>query len=82
MIKVKLEALDNKPITPRTGKCSVMAEIFHLPKEGNMLIFGYVDEDCESPGVRMATDGIEQIGNEIKFYDNAKRPFMITLLEK
>lgn len=80
LIKVKLESLDGKVITARTGKTSVMAETPRLPVEGKSQIFLYLDEDCDSPGISIATDGIEQIGNEIKFYDLHKRPFKITLL--
>lgn len=80
MIKVKLEALDNEVITPRTGKTSVIAETKELPHEGGYHFFFYLDEDCESPGVAIATDNVEQLNNEVKFYDDKKRPFKITIL--
>lgn len=81
MIKVKLEALDGKPITERTGKSTVNAETQSYPVEGGYHYFFYVNEDCESPGVAIATDGIETLGKEAKFYDHTKRPFKITYLE-
>lgn len=81
MIKVKLESLDKNVITPRTGKNCVQAETSRLPVEGQRQSFFYFNEDCESPGVSMMTECIERIGNEIKFYDNEKRPFMITILD-
>lgn len=80
MIKVKLEALDNNVITPRTGKTSVIAQTQALPIEGGYQFFFYLDEDCESPGVAIATDGVEKLDNEVKFYDEKKRPFKITIL--
>ena len=80
MIKVKLESLDGKDITPRTGNTSMMAETPALPVEGRSQIFLYLDDNCDSPGIHIATTGIERIGNEIKFYDFHKRPFMITIL--
>ena len=79
MIKVLLEALDEKVITPRTGKSKVLAETSRLPIEGEVQEFYYL-EKCESPGARIATDGIEKMDNEIKFFDDAKRPFKITIL--
>lgn len=80
MIKVTLEALDHKSITPRTGKSKVNAETNHLPIEGRNQIFFYVNETCESPGISIYTQGIERLGNEIKFYDNDRRPFKMTIL--
>ena len=80
IIKVKLESLDGQVITPRTGKTSVLAELIYLPHEGQTITCMYLDEDCESPGVRMETNGIEQYGSEIKFYDYDRRPFKLTLI--
>lgn len=80
MLKVKLEALDNKVITPRTGKTLVIGEIPYLPQEGRRLTCLYLNEDCESPGVNIETNGIERIGDQIKFYDYEQRPFKITLI--
>lgn len=80
LIKVELESLDGKVITTRTGKTKVVAEATHLPIEGMKQSFIYVNEDCESPGVHIETNGIEQIGNEIKFFDYEKRPFKIKIL--
>lgn len=80
LINVELQALDNNPITPRTGKGKVTAQMTHLPIEGNQQNFIYVNEDCESPGVRIETNGIERLGNELKFYDYENRAFKITLL--
>ncbi len=77
--EVELEALDGNPITKRTGKAKVSAETNRLPIEGAVQIFIYKNETCDSPGVQIATDGIERIGNEIKFFDDAKRPFKITI---
>lgn len=77
-----LQALDGNPITPRTGKASVIATTDRLPIEGELQIFMYDEkEGCESPGVRVATDRIERIGNQIKFCDDKNRPFKITILE-
>lgn len=81
LIKVELEALDGKAITPRTGKTKVMAQTTHLPVEGMRQSFIYVNEDCESPGVYIETNGIEQLNNEIKFFDYEKRPFKVTILK-
>lgn len=80
LIKVELEALDNKVITPRTGKTKVIAEIIHLPIEGKLLSFIYLNEKCESPGVIIETNSVERIGDEIKFFDYEKRPFKIKIL--
>lgn len=80
MRKVKLEALDNLPITPKTGKSSVIGELPRLPVEGQKIICFYLDDECESPGVSIETNCVEQINNEIKFFDYAKRPFKITLI--
>lgn len=79
MIKVKLEALDGYDITPRTGKSIVEAQTASLPQEGGYQIFLYT-EKCDSPGVAIATDGVERLGNEIKFFDFNKRAFKITIL--
>jgi hypothetical protein len=79
-IKIVMEALDSNPITPRTGKAKVKAEIPSFPEEGKKLFCFYRDEDCESPGVHIETNGIEQMGNEIKFYNYEKRAFKITLV--
>lgn len=80
MISCELEALDGKPITPRTGKALVKAETMHLPVEKGISIFIYDNETCESPGVHIATDNLENIGNEYRFFDDAKRPFRMTIL--
>jgi hypothetical protein len=81
-MRVKLEALDNQVITPRTGKSVVIAHTESLPKEGGWHMFLYDEsEACESPGVFIATDGVETLGREMKFYDHDKRPFKITLLD-
>lgn len=82
MYLVELEALDGNPITPRTGKNKVMAKTVKLPTEGDVLMLFYIDEDCESPGVRIATDCIDQIEDEYKFFDDSKRPFKIKLIKK
>lgn len=81
MIKVKLESLDDKFITPRTGKYAVYGEIQHEPIEGKKLVCLYVNEDCESPGVFMETNNVERIGSEIRFFDFDNRPFKITILD-
>lgn len=82
MIKVILESLDGNSITPRTGKTKVSASTEKLPSNGDCQIFLYdAEEECESPGVRIATDGLEKLGNEYKFYDDAKRPFKVTILD-
>ena len=80
-MRVKLESLDNKPITERTGKTSVIAETNRLPVERKIQTFMYENEDCESPGVSIQTNGIEIISNQIKFFDHSRRPFMITILD-
>lgn len=81
MIKVILEALDNNPITPRTGKAKVQGECDHLPIEGKPMIVMYdSSENTESPGVRIHTDNVEQIENVIRFYDDARRAFKLTIL--
>ena len=82
MIIVELESLDNKVITPRTGKTKVIAETTHLPIEGKRQSFIYLNEDCESPGVYIETNGIEQMGNEIKFFDYEKRPFKLKVMNR
>lgn len=79
-IIVELEALDKKPITERTGAFRIKATTDKIPQEGGYQFFFYVDK-VDSPGVAIATDGIERIGNEIKFFDLTKRPFKMTILK-
>ena len=81
MIKVELEALDEKPITPKTGKTKVTAVIDHFPIQGQKQLFLYTDESCESYGVRIETNNIERIGQEIKFFDYRNRPFKIKIIK-
>ena len=79
MIKVTLEALDGSPITPRTEKSKVNAQYIHELKEGNYHAFYYDNEDCPSPGVCIYIKGLEQLGNEYKFYDYDNRIFKVTI---
>lgn len=81
-VKARLEALDGKVITLRTGKSTVMVETLYPLIEGGYRSFMYDNENCESPGVYIVTDGIEQIGNEIKFYDMNRRAFKLTIVEE
>lgn len=80
MIQVYLEALDGNPITQRTGKSLVRAEMSSLPIEGSVHLFFYVNEKCESPGVQIATDDLERVDNEYSFVDDKKRPFKVTII--
>lgn len=82
MIKVELEALDGQPITERTGKSKVRAFTKELPKEMNYQIFGYDNENCDSPGVCISIQGLESIGNEYKFHDHGKRLFKVTVIDE
>ena len=86
MYKVLIESLDGNPITERTGRSRCKALGQKLPKEGAYLIFHYVFEDgekrCESPGVCIATDAVEHIGNEYNFRDDSGRQFKLIVLEE
>lgn len=79
MIKVILEALDGNPITPRTGKHKVQANIDSIPLEGKQSFFYYDNEDCESTGVVIMTYGLERIENELLFNSHEKRAYKITI---
>ena len=76
MIKVELEALDNKFITPRTEKSKVNATVPAIPQENDYAIFMYENEPCPSPGVAIEINCLERLGNEYKFYDSSHRPFI------
>ena len=82
MHKVILEALDGKVITPRTGKAIVKGEIKKLPEEQDYLMVMFAEKELtESPGVFIAINGLETLGNEYRFSDDSKRPFKITVVE-
>lgn len=80
MVKITLEALDNKVVTRRTGKSKVRGDIRKLPQEGDYLMIIFDEEEkTESPGVYVAINGLEIIGNEYRFSDDGKRPFKISI---
>lgn len=82
MHKIILEALDGKVITPRTGKVAVKGDIRKLPEENDYLMVVFAEEELtESPGVFVAINGLETLGNEYRFSDDKKRPFKITVVE-
>ena len=82
MIKVILEALDGKVITPRTGKSTVKGEVRKIPEEEDYLMVIFDEsEGTESPGAFVAINGLEILGNEYRFSDGTKRPFKITVVK-
>lgn len=81
MIKITIESLDGKVITPRTGKTKCTGWCREVPSHRDYLHIYYLNEDCESPGVAIETNQVEQINNEYNFVDSAKRPFKITVLD-
>lgn len=82
MYRVKIEALDGKVITERTGKVSCIANTQTLPKNGAYHLFFYHEEDCESPGCAIDINGLEILDKEYKFYDYHDRPFKMTIIEE
>lgn len=79
MIKCTIEALDQKPITPRTGKSKCKAETDSLPIEGGYQMFTYVEEGCESLGVALATDDIVREQDVYYFQDIKGRKFKMVV---
>ncbi len=78
-----LSAADGQDITPRTGKSTVNVTFSRLPKHLDYIPFTYVDEDCESPGVMLATDDvlIDENSNYV-FDDNEGRTFILSEIEE
>lgn len=82
MIKLIIETLDGSVITPRTGKNRCVGICSQLPAHKAYLLIHYLNEDCESPGVALNTNQVEQMGNEYNFVDAENRPFKITVLDE
>ena len=77
---VYIQAMDDLPITERTGKSLVYASTSKVPKEGGYHTFFY-NEDLDSMGVAVATDNLE-IGEKYwKFVDYKGRQFFCHLVE-
>jgi hypothetical protein len=79
--KIKIESLDNKPITERTQKTSCIAETPFLPEESRSSLFYYIDDSSKTKGVKIQINGLEQMNKEYRFVDSSRRPFKITLLD-
>jgi hypothetical protein len=78
VIKIIIEALDSKVITPRTGKSRVNGSIKALPKEDDYLMVIFDEsEGTESPGVFTKINNLELIGNEYRYIDYNNRNFSI-----
>ena len=77
-----LTALDDKPITPRTGKNQCEVQFNRLPKHGDYIPFCYVNEDCESPGVMIATDNVTSDRHTYRFEDNEGRLFELIIISE
>lgn len=87
MIKVLIEALDGKPITPRTKTYKETANVSESPTERGYSFFWYVDPVGDSPGVAIGTDDfsvyLDENGNEIWLFTNVeKRKFKCTVLNE
>jgi hypothetical protein len=78
--KVIIESLDQKVITPRTGRTRCEAVTAELPEEDGFIYLYYTDQSIESPGVRISIHGLEQLGDQYKFHDYEGRPFRMTVL--
>lgn len=79
--KGTLKVLDKKPITPRTGKDEVEVSFDKKPYEGGYIKFVY-EEELESPGVMIGTDGVEYLDDMCKFVDTGGRSFELRFEDK
>lgn len=84
MYKVELEALDGKPITERTGKAKVTGVAASKPIPRWNFIVMYDKDQAEhptdpSPGVAVASEIVEHIGNEYRITDVDGRTFRAIL---
>lgn len=82
MIRVTMKALDNKVITPRTGKQEVKGSVRKIPENGDYLMVIFDEEErTESPGVFTEINNLELIDKEYRYIDNDGRLFSLTIME-
>ncbi len=84
MFYVTIETLDKSLLTKRTNSYKCKAFCARLPRSGEYQHYVYCQtEDTkhgDSTGIAVATNNVEQIGNEYKFYSHENTPFKVTLI--
>ena len=82
LFKGILTACDGEFITPRTGVSTKKVQFQRLPKHGDYIPFIY-EEIEDSPGVRMATDNVEELEDGMfLFEDNEGRKFKLEVIDE